>query len=55
MSPCFGPKPLSLQAVEKDLAKAFDKDVLPDAVAITVNSPGGSPAGAHTRPLFSST
>lgn len=39
----LGPKPLSLEAVEKDLTRAFDKKVMPDAVAITVNSPGGSP------------
>ena len=37
------PKSLSLESVEKDLAAAFNKKVMPDAVAITVNSPGGSP------------
>ena len=39
----LGPKPLSLEGVEKDLERAFNPKVMPDAVAITVNSPGGSP------------
>ena len=39
----FVPKSLSLESIEKDLAAAFNKKIMPDAVAITVNSPGGSP------------
>ena len=42
-APGFGPQPLNLESVERHLASAFSKKVMPDAVAITVNSPGGSP------------
>lgn len=42
-APGFGPQPLNLESVERHLAAAFNRARMPDAVAITVNSPGGSP------------
>ena len=42
-APGSAPQPLNLESVERHLASAFSKKVMPDAVAITVNSPGGSP------------